>query len=226
MFSRQLGMLAIAVALALVVSAVSAQAQTDSGTPSPDDPCLAAQAADSPGSESTPGAEEHDMAMDIEFDLMFIDTMTPHHQEAADMAQVALNRSTNEEVRQLAEAIIAAQTAEIEQMAEWRVEWYPEAPQMSDDQTMQMMEDVGMMSMESGDMLAELCDEETVDVTFLELMIPHHESAIAMAEAALTEAEHDELRELAEVIVETQSAEITLMRDLLAGLTGTPTAQG
>ncbi|MHB1017052.1 MAG: DUF305 domain-containing protein [Coriobacteriia bacterium] len=52
-----------------------------------------------------------------------------------------------------------------------------------------------------------------VDAMFIEEMIPHHEDAIAMAELALTRAEHPEIRDLAEDVIETQSAEIDQMRE-------------
>jgi uncharacterized protein (DUF305 family) len=61
------------------------------------------------------------------FDLAFIEQMTPHHESAIDMAEVALENSENEEIRTLAEEIIAAQEAEIEQMEAWREEWYPDS---------------------------------------------------------------------------------------------------
>lgn len=52
-----------------------------------------------------------------------------------------------------------------------------------------------------------------VDAMFIEEMIPHHEDAIAMAELALTRAEHPEIKGLAEDVIETQSAEIDQMRE-------------
>jgi uncharacterized protein (DUF305 family) len=50
------------------------------------------------------------------------------------------------------------------------------------------------------------------DLMFIDMMIPHHASAVAMAQAALTRAEHPELRALAETIIESQSAEIEQMQ--------------
>jgi uncharacterized protein (DUF305 family) len=60
------------------------------------------------------------------FDKAFIDAMIPHHQSAIDMARVALENSDNPKVKELAENIISAQQKEIEQMQEWREEWYSE----------------------------------------------------------------------------------------------------
>ena len=47
---------------------------------------------------------------------------------------------------------------------------------------------------------------------FLELMVPHHESAIAMARLATTRGQHPEVRRLARQIIASQEAEITRMR--------------
>src|SRR5918998_1420541 len=60
------------------------------------------------------------------FDKAFIDTMIPHHQSAIEMAQVAYEKSDNPKIKELAENIISAQQREIEQMREWRREWYPQ----------------------------------------------------------------------------------------------------
>jgi len=48
---------------------------------------------------------------------------------------------------------------------------------------------------------------------FIEQMIPHHRDAVEMAELALVQAEHPELRDLAEKIKRVQTDEIVLMRD-------------
>jgi uncharacterized protein (DUF305 family) len=59
------------------------------------------------------------------FDRAFIDVMIPHHQSAIVMAQVALEEGENPEIKELARNIVSAQQSEIEQMRQWRVEWYP-----------------------------------------------------------------------------------------------------
>jgi uncharacterized protein (DUF305 family) len=60
------------------------------------------------------------------FDKVFIDAMIPHHQSAIDMAQVAHEKSKVPAIKDLAHNIMSAQQAEIEQMKQWRNEWYPE----------------------------------------------------------------------------------------------------
>jgi uncharacterized protein (DUF305 family) len=60
------------------------------------------------------------------FDKAFIDAMIPHHQSAIEMAKVAYQESENDKIKELAQDIVSAQQAEIEQMKRWRQQWYPE----------------------------------------------------------------------------------------------------
>lgn len=52
-------------------------------------------------------------------DVDFIKGMIPHHQGAVEMAKIVLEHGQDPEVRKLAEAIIAAQEAEIKWMTDW-----------------------------------------------------------------------------------------------------------
>ena len=55
---------------------------------------------------------------------------------------------------------------------------------------------------------------EEVDVAFAAQMVPHHEAAIKMAELAKENGEHPEIIQMANNIVETQSAEIETLNSI------------
>lgn len=61
------------------------------------------------------------------FDRAFIDMMVPHHQGAIRMARIELARGKNSKLKALAQAILAAQSREINQMNSWRRGWYGSA---------------------------------------------------------------------------------------------------
>lgn len=58
------------------------------------------------------------------FDRAFLLEMTIHHQGAIEMARQALANAKHEEIKEMAKAIISAQTREIGQMEEWQKSWY------------------------------------------------------------------------------------------------------
>lgn len=58
-----------------------------------------------------------------EFDKAFIELMTEHHQGAIDMANLIDTRAKHQEIKTLGKGIIAAQTKEIKEMADWAQAW-------------------------------------------------------------------------------------------------------
>jgi uncharacterized protein (DUF305 family) len=58
-----------------------------------------------------------------DFDIHFLDMMTPHHQGAVTMGREALQKAEHSEIKTLANQIIKAQEAEIKQMADWKAKW-------------------------------------------------------------------------------------------------------
>lgn len=55
-------------------------------------------------------------------------------------------------------------------------------------------------------------NSSNIDKQFIEQMIPHHESAIAMAKLALQKTKHEEVKTLANSIITSQTAEINTMK--------------
>lgn len=59
-----------------------------------------------------------------EFDKAFLSEMIMHHEGAVEMAEAALESAKHEEIKTMANAIISAQTTEIQQMKDWQRSWY------------------------------------------------------------------------------------------------------
>ncbi len=138
-------------------------------------------------------------------DERFIDAIARHHQEAVDMARVALANAEHPEIRQLAENIISSQEAEIEELRSIREKQFgdPEVQTEMSPEEMQMMgtmEDPG-----------ELENQEPFDRAFIDGMKSHHESAIEMAEVASEETSNPRIKDLTRRVTEAQEAEIEQM---------------
>lgn len=155
-------------------------------------------------------------------DVAFAQGMIPHHGQAVQMADMALETSTNADVKALAQQIKAAQSPEIEQMTTWLTDWdqpIPDPNAMMDDN---MDHSGGMMMsgmMSTADM-ARLGNATGTDFDkmFLEMMILHHEGAIEMAEQELAEGKYQPTKDLAQAVITGQQAEIEEMNTLIAGL--------
>lgn len=153
----------------------------------------------------------------VSFDQAFIDAMIPHHREAIEMAKAAQSRGlSHPDLKRIANDIVASQQREIDQMLDWRERWFgstrlgailPEILGVPD----------GHLGMEHGSAhtVAEAAD---VDATFAAMMIPHHEGAIAMAEAARKRSRRAEVKELADAIIAAQEREIGIMERHASGM--------
>ena len=61
-----------------------------------------------------------------EFDKAILSEMIVHHEGAVDMAEASLTDAKHQEIKDMAKAIITAQTREIAQMKTWLQTWYGE----------------------------------------------------------------------------------------------------
>jgi uncharacterized protein (DUF305 family) len=139
-------------------------------------------------------------------DKAFIDAMVPHHQGAIEMARVALKNAEHAEIRELSRNIISSQQAEIEELKAIKKEEFGTSTvpmEMSPEQ----MRSMGMMMDPQ-----ELANREPFDKAFIDAMIPHHQSAIEMAEVAYEKSKNPRIKELAENIMSAQKREIEQMK--------------
>lgn len=145
-------------------------------------------------------------------DMQFTMMMIPHHEQAVEMADMILAKDgIDKRVIALAEQIKAAQVPEIELMDSWLDDW---GIPMGD---MDGMNHGGMMSGSDMQSLEDATDVEASRL-FLEQMIVHHEGAIEMAQTEVENGRNADVIALAEAIIDSQTAEISTMEDILATL--------
>lgn len=148
-------------------------------------------------------------------DVLFAQRMIPHHEQAVEMAALALDPTIGASPRivDLATRIRDAQDPEIRTMTAWLEEWGASMPMDLDDgHDMSGME--GMMSVDQMDALA-AARSTAFDQLWAELMIAHHEGAIAMAEDVRDGGANPEVQALAGAIIEAQRREVEELRQLL-----------
>jgi uncharacterized protein (DUF305 family) len=150
-------------------------------------------------------------------DQQFIDMMVPHHEGALGMARIAQQRAERPELRQLADDILRSQDAEISRMRQWRQEWFgdsatPPMDKMPMVSGMAGMNHAGMTMDMAADVERLRAAPSPFDLAFIDAMIPHHQSAIEAARAALKESSRTQIQELSIAILEAQQREIGQMR--------------
>jgi uncharacterized protein (DUF305 family) len=152
-------------------------------------------------------------------DVAFAQAMIPHHEQALDMADMALaQRDLNPELRELIQGMKDAQGPEIEQMRGWLEEWgAAEIPMGGHGMGRHNMNGFMMGGMMSNDQMRDLMGSRGMDFErmWMLMMIEHHEGAIDMSEQVLRTTEDPRVRALAEDIIESQTEEIAIMRRML-----------
>lgn len=171
----------------------------------------------SPTAEDTAAAVVHNDA-----DTRFAQMMIVHHEDAVEMAELAIERAGSAEVRALAGRIAAAPGPEIETLTSWLEAWGEE---LTDPSGME-----GMEGMEPGDTPAGGMDQDAVmaelsqltgtdfDRRFLEVMTEHHRGAVEMAEQHRQDGENPQALRLSGDIIDAQTLEIAEMTNLLREL--------
>lgn len=146
-----------------------------------------------------------------EADIAFAQAMIPHHEQAIEMADLVEGSGASSDVHQLATAIKADQTPEIEQLNELLDNWDAHAATAGHDGHTSMpgiMDDADLSSLAATSGVA-------FDRAWLIMMITHHEGAIAMATTQLNDGRSEPARRLAEQIITAQQDEIMTMKEQL-----------
>ena len=141
----------------------------------------------------------------------YVTMMIGHHQQALEMTALAPARAQHPKVRALAERIGGAQAPEIAMMQGWLAGHGGEHAAHGHDHGT-------MPGMATPQQLAELGGATGADFDrlFLRLMTTHHEGAVTMATDLLTQGLDEQVHEMAQDVLVTQTDEIATMRGLAA----------
>lgn len=198
---RSTARLAAPAAAAVVVLALSACGSGDDST----------HGSMSGTGASTSPSMSSGMATGASGDVQFAQMMIPHHQQAVEMADLALqNDSASADVKALATQIKAAQDPEIQKMKGWLGQWgASESSGPMDHGAGGMMTDEDMSNLMGA-------NGSEFDRMWLTMMIAHHQGAVTMAQDVLATTANADVKELANAVVEGQNKEIATMQGLLS----------
>ena len=176
---------------------------------------------------ATPGSAASSSPTGQAADVAFAQLMVPHHQQAIEMAGLALKYGSSAKVKQLATQIKGAQDPEIAHMTQWLQDWGApmtmpgsEASGMpGSDHSGHDMGGVGMAGMMTSEEMASLAHARGTDFDrmWLQMMIAHHQGAVTMAQQVLDTTSDPQVTALANAVLDGQTTEIDTMQKLLAG---------
>ena len=160
-------------------------------------------------------------------DVIFMQEMIIHHQQALEMSILASDRTNNESVLDLAERIKVSQDDEILFMSDWLTERSKTASDLEHKHHHDTSHN--MMGMATSDQMRELRSSKGTefDRLYLTLMINHHDGAVKMVEHLRDQpgsAYDASLDEFVSDVENDQAAEIERMNGLLVGLSEDPRA--
>ncbi len=144
-------------------------------------------------------------------DIMFLQMMIPHHQQAIDISNLAMKASSDSELLELAKIIARDQAAEIKQMKAWLKD-----AGASEDMGHSMD---GMGGMLNDDELAALsaATGKEFDTLWLKGMTEHHDGAIHMTQM-IEDAQNADIKAFGTKVIKDQSEQIAQMKKMLARL--------
>jgi uncharacterized protein (DUF305 family) len=143
-------------------------------------------------------------------DVMFLQMMIPHHQQAIDISNIALKTSKDSELLALARTIIKAQTREIVQMKSWLDNAGASAETGHSMGMGGMLDDAELSALTAA-------SGQSFDKLWLQGMTEHHEGAIHMTQM-IEDAQNKEIEEFGKAIVKDQSLQIEQMKAMLERL--------
>ena len=144
-------------------------------------------------------------------DIMFLQMMIPHHQQAIDISNLAMKVSSDSELLELAKIIARDQAAEIKQMKVWLKD-----SGASEDMGHSMDGMGGMLNDDELTALSAATGKE-FDTLWLKGMTEHHDGAIHMTQM-IEDAQNADIKAFGTKVIKDQSEQIAQMKKMMARL--------
>ena len=157
------------------------------------------------------------MEMTGDFDLDFAKMMIIHHQSAIDMSEIEIAKGKHGDMKSMAQKMITAQNEEIKQFQniinnhETNPGEHTTGHHGGGDHN-ELQESMNAMNAKMKSMVM----SGDIDKDFAMMMIPHHEGALAMAEAEIGHGANLDLKKIASKIMTDQKKEISELQAWLS----------
>lgn len=144
-------------------------------------------------------------------DVMFLQMAVPQHQQGIEMAELAEERASRKDVRDLAAAIAATQSDELTEMEDWLTKWNQPVAYDPDPNA-----HTGHGGMHGSDPAVLLVLRDTpagpdFDARFLNLLTGHQLGAVELARLEEKDGKHPDARALADRMIKSRTAEVQQM---------------
>ncbi len=139
-------------------------------------------------------------------DVMFLQMMIPHHEQAVFMSDLAQTQADSDAIKKLAKAISITQKLERSKMREWLTE--AGEPLSSDGHSMGAE---GMLS-EQEILTLRAANGKAFDKLFVKGMTAHHKGAIEMARDEVSSGQNEKVKAFAVAVIALQGAEIVTLK--------------
>lgn len=150
------------------------------------------------------------MKMSGDFDMDLANMMIEHHQGAIDMSKIEVAKGMDEKMKGMAQNIITKQTEEIGMLREI-IQNFKVSGMKHGEGTLQKIHSE-MKTATSGMQMTGSTDKD-----YATMMVSHHESAVKMFKAQLTNGRNDKLKQMAKKGIADQTKEIAEFKAWLSG---------
>ncbi|MET9953663.1 DUF305 domain-containing protein [Streptomyces sp. NPDC006339] len=173
---------------------------------------------------TTTGMTSDSVPDDRSAEAGFSRDMSIHHQQAVEMSLIVRDRTGDQDVRTLAYDVINTQATQRGMMLGWLESWG--LSKSSRDAPMTWMGHGSMYEAKDGSLMPGMATNTEIDklrqakgkdaeILYLQLMTAHHRGGVDMARGAVERVEDDNLKNLAQTMVNGQQTEMDLMADML-----------